>query len=107
VFTWENKDKYEGEWKNDKKTGPGKFTWASGDYFEGNWLKNKKSGLGKYVARCVWTVGFGFSCCRYCWTNGDSFEGNWEKGQQTGHGCNIWGNKNSFTGILSRSSLSE
>jgi hypothetical protein len=38
VFKWENKDKYEGEWKNDKKTGPGKFTWASGDYFEGNWF---------------------------------------------------------------------
>lgn len=49
MFTWENGDKYEGEWVADKKTGKGKFTWATGDWYEGGWDNNKKHGKGVYV----------------------------------------------------------
>ena len=39
---WQDKTKYEGEWKNDKANGYGKLVHADGDIYEGH-LKNDKA----------------------------------------------------------------
>jgi hypothetical protein len=33
---------YQGEWKDDKKHGKGKYTYASGNVYEGEWKDDKK-----------------------------------------------------------------
>jgi hypothetical protein len=39
---------YEGEYKDGKKHGKGKYTFACGDVYEGEWKDDKKHGKGKY-----------------------------------------------------------
>ena len=43
-MTFPNGDVYDGEWKDDKKQGQGKYTWASGDIYDGDWLDDKMQG---------------------------------------------------------------
>ncbi len=42
-------EKYEGEYKNDKKDGHGKFTWADGRVYDGEWKNGKQHGIGIYT----------------------------------------------------------
>ena len=41
-------DRYEGEWKNDKREGKGIYYYKSGSRYEGEYKKNKKEGKGIY-----------------------------------------------------------
>ena len=38
---WANKDYYEGNWCENKRTGKGKLVRASGDVYEGDWFDDK------------------------------------------------------------------
>ena len=38
--------KYEGEWKNNMRSGKGKMTYKNNSVYEGNWRNNKKDGIG-------------------------------------------------------------
>lgn len=38
--------RYEGEWKDNKKTGWGRMTWRNGGFFRGQWVDNSKEGYG-------------------------------------------------------------
>ena len=48
-MTWENGDKYEGHWKDDKKEGKGIFTWIQGEIYIGEWKNNQMTGRGTYT----------------------------------------------------------
>lgn len=39
-------DKYEGEYKSDKKHGYGIFSWASGNIYKGNYDEDLRTGYG-------------------------------------------------------------
>jgi radial spoke head protein 1 len=41
--------RYEGEWKNDSRTGYGKMIYKNGIIYEGEWKNNQKSGIGKEI----------------------------------------------------------
>jgi hypothetical protein len=41
VMTFANGDKYEGEWKDDKRNGQGIFTSNDGNVYEGTWKNDK------------------------------------------------------------------
>ena len=41
-----NKDQYEGEYKNEKREGYGKYIWENGEYYIGQWLNDKENGKG-------------------------------------------------------------
>jgi len=47
VYKRTNNDRYEGEFKNSKMHGKGKYYYANGDTLEGNWADGKLDGKGK------------------------------------------------------------
>lgn len=81
---FENGDKYDGEWKNNKREGRGEFgvgrvgtqSFAVGTRYEGDWANDKMTGRGKLFT----TLG----TCMY--SNGNKYEGDWVNGQMQGRG---------------------
>lgn len=71
---------YEGEFKNGKREGWGRF-YIKGERYEGEWHDDRKHGYGVYT-----------------WDDGDRYEGQWVAGRQEGHGSYIWGNGSSYVG---------
>ena len=59
-MTYNNGDKYTGEWKNDKREGKGIMEYENGNIYDGEWKNDLKEGKGimKY-------------------NNGDEYNGNW------------------------------
>ena len=47
----EEKNVYEGEWRDDKKNGTGIMRYESGDKYEGEWENDKMNGKGKYTIK--------------------------------------------------------
>ncbi|CAD8197737.1 unnamed protein product [Paramecium octaurelia] len=43
-----NGNQYYGDWKNDKRTGGGKFQYVSGESYDGEYLNGEKHGKGEY-----------------------------------------------------------
>ena len=41
VKIFKNGDKYDGEWRNDKSNGKGKYWTAAGDFYDGYWQDDK------------------------------------------------------------------
>jgi len=46
-----NKDKYDGEWKDNKQEGEGTMEYNNGDKYEGDWICNERSGKGKRISK--------------------------------------------------------
>ncbi len=49
-WIWKNnleKLVYEGEWKDDKRDGEGKFIWANGEIYEGEFKDDVRNDQGK------------------------------------------------------------
>ena len=53
--------RYEGQWKDSKACGQGKFWHVDGDIYEGEWKDDKANGLGVYIH-----------------VNGAKYEGQWK-----------------------------
>ena len=61
-------DRYEGDWKNDKREGKGIHYWNNrGDRYEGDWKNDAKEGKGAYY-----------------WNNGDCEKGNYKDDKAIG-----------------------
>lgn len=43
----QTREKYEGNWKDGKKSGKGKFTFTQGDFYEGQFEQGHKNGFGR------------------------------------------------------------
>ena len=43
---FDNGDKYEGKWKNDKRCGDGEYTWLDGTYYQGTFKNGLLHGEG-------------------------------------------------------------
>jgi len=48
VIIFNNGNKYEGQMKDRKFHGKGKYTYVNGDYYEGEWLNDKEHGFGLF-----------------------------------------------------------
>ena len=46
LITYENGDRYTGEWKDNKREGNGMITYANGDEYFGEWILDNKEGRG-------------------------------------------------------------
>ena len=78
---------YSGQWTNDKITGFGKITWPKGNpglYYEGQLKESKYHGHGKFIFRNgdvfdgEYSKGIRNGLGKEIKTNGDIFEGTWQ-----------------------------
>ena len=46
VLTWSKGSKYEGDWKNDKRSGSEKYFDSNGDSYEGDWKYDRINDFG-------------------------------------------------------------
>lgn len=63
------REKYEGDWVDDKMQGYGVYTYPNGDYYIGEFFDNKHHGFGQYF-----------------FTDGSKYEGQWENHKFHGTG---------------------
>ena len=73
VFTWPNSSHsgvtFEGEFKNGKMHGLGKYTWSDGSFYEGELKDGKRHGAGLFVR-----------------SDGRVYEGMWKEDMRHGRG---------------------
>jgi hypothetical protein len=60
IFTWPDKRRYEGAYKDDKKEGYGVFEWVDGRKYKGMWKNGKQNGDGEFFnpKEAIWRKGF-------------------------------------------------
>ena len=85
ILLWEDKSKYQGQWKKDKPHGKGKFIYPNGDYYIGEWKDGKVNGKGKFEH-----------------LKGSIYEGNWKDNFQDGEGIETWPDGSVYKGNYSR-----
>ena len=49
TYTWNNGDKYVGEYKDDERNGQGTYTWNNGNKYVGEFKDSKRNGQGTYT----------------------------------------------------------
>ena len=76
-----NGNKYEGWWENDLKHGTGTFFFNDGSLYVGQWVNNKKNGIGTIYYK-----------------SGDKYYGNFIQGEKNGKGLFISKDNNRFIG---------
>ncbi|GKT36175.1 putative Phosphatidylinositol-4-phosphate 5-kinase [Aduncisulcus paluster] len=88
-----NKDVYEGEYQDGKRTGKGKYKWfASGCEYEGDYVDGLRDGEGtmKYNNGAVyggtWVKGKRHGAGKMIFPNKDFYYGEWKEGLQSGTG---------------------
>jgi len=65
-------EEYEGEWKDDKMDGEGRYTFTSGAEYVGSWQQGKMHGYGRMV-----------------YADGTSYEGTWANNLMHGEGTYV------------------
>lgn len=74
---------YEGDVKNNKRNGKGKYTWQDGNWYEGDWVDDQKEGMGKFS-----------------WTTGDVYEGEYKGDKRHGVGSKTYSNGDKYEVLL-------
>ena len=96
-----NKDLYEGEYKDEKREGYGKYIYENGEYYIGEWLKDKMHGKGilyynigniKYEGEFVNSKKEGKG--KYIYENGEYYIGEWLNDKMHGKGILYYENGN-------------
>ena len=85
-------NKYEGEWKDGKSHGQGKFTWPDGGTHEGEFNEGERHGRGKLTEPCgtrtgEWDHGEEKNAQgNETYASGNTYEGEFNKGKRHGQG---------------------
>ena len=74
---------YDGEWKEGRKSGKGRFETRDGEVYVGDWENDKKNGKGKTT-----------------YPNGDIYEGDFKDGLGNGKGIIKWIDGNEYEGDI-------
>jgi len=93
-----NGDVYEGQFKDDKKEGEGKYYYKNGNIYTGEFKNDIAEGKGtffflggnKYVGDLKNGKAHGKGT--YYWTNGNRYEGDWKNGKRIGQGAYFYKN---------------
>jgi len=90
-MTYPDGSVYEGEFKQNKREGTGRYMYANGEVYEGSWKDDKKHGLGTYtyqnksVLTGMWSRGnIMHAECRHL--DGTLFSGRYSKSEPEGEG---------------------
>ena len=72
-YNYPNKSTYDGDWQDGVKQGKGQYVWYNGDFYIGDFYNDKKQGQGVHF----WGKGN---------AEGDKYSGGWYEGQISGWG---------------------
>ena len=103
-YTWTDGDVYEGEFVDGKMTGWGTYKWPDGAVYEGEFVDGKLTGRGKKtyssgdVYEGEWKDDKWNGKGKYTWTEGDVYEGEWKDDKRTGWGTYKWPNGDVYEG---------
>ena len=95
---------YEGEFKDGKFHGQGKYTCFVGDVYEGDFKKGKYHGQGKYtydvgeVYEGGWRDNLKYGYGKYTHANGVLFQGYWVNDEAQSSGTQTWPNGDCYIG---------
>jgi len=64
---------YEGDFRENIRTGMGKYTFSDGSFYFGDWMNNVPTGRGTFQ-----------------WSDGSTYEGSWRDGKRHGQGAFQW-----------------
>ena len=81
TYTYADGSEYYGEFKDDKKNGQGIYTWANGDKYVGEWKGDKENGQGTYTY-----AGLG------------KYVGEWKDGKNNGQGIETYADGDKYVG---------
>ena len=85
IYCWKDGSKYEGDWKNSLKEGKGIYIWKDGDKYEGDYKNDKREGKGiMHYNSGKW--------------EGDLYEGEWKNDKKEGKGIYCWKNGDRYEG---------
>jgi hypothetical protein len=100
---WTTGERYQGEWRENKKHGKGTVIYKNGDKYEGDWAYDLRHGLGtlwifkngKYAVRYngEWRDDQPTGHGTFFEDNGDTYEGDWSNGQRHGKGRAVYGGR--------------
>lgn len=99
------KERYEGLWKNNKRSGKGIYYYKSKCQYEGEWYESKYHGFGKYgkfdefYYEGQWDSGMKHGEGTFLYINGDKYIGSWKNDIREGIGTYIFQNGDVFKGI--------
>lgn len=86
IAIFNNRGLYDGEWKNNRRHGKGKYIWHNGDRYVGGFVEGKRSGTGIYYFASgeryegEWKDDYRHGAGRFYSKKGKlRFEGHWEK----------------------------
>lgn len=80
-WRYSNGDVYQGQWRNNRPHGEGRYTTLRGDEYVGHFHNGRFQGQGSYR-----------------FSNGDQYKGQWQAGRMEGQGEMIYQNGNRYTG---------
>ena len=81
VYTWDDGDRYEGQWVAGRQEGHGSYIWGNGSSYIGQWKEDRRCGIGKYT-----------------WPQGDVYEGEFLDSHRHGLGTYTWPDGRKYTG---------
>lgn len=92
TLVYNNKERYEGEIFNNKRSGYGVYYYALGDKYQGMWCNNMKHGKGTLYYRNGeiyegwWNNNNKEGVGTYYYLNGDNYYGEWKNNKRNGNG---------------------
>ena len=95
---------YDGQWKNGKMTGFGRFCFVDGSTYDGEWLENMRHGTGTahykqgHVYEGQWFDDYMHGQGRLEFKNGIVYEGGFEEGRRHGKGVQKYPNGMQYRG---------
>ena len=103
-MTYNNGDKFEGKWENDKATGLGVMKYANGDDYRGSWVDGKRQGEGKiqYSDRRIYNGNWlqdkkrGQGTMAY--PDGGQYQGEWVDDKREGQGTMVYPDGSKYMG---------
>jgi len=81
TYSYADGGKYQGEWRDNKRNGKGKFIDHDNNEYNGDWKDDKRQGIG---------------VMRYC--NGETFSGEWQNDCRNGKGSYKYSNGDRYKG---------
>ena len=104
IYYFNNGDKYEGEFFEDLKDGYGVYYYKNGDKYEGEYKEDKKDGHGKYYYNDgeryegEFKNGFAEGRGTYYYDDGEKYVGDYKEDKRHGHGIYFYKNGDKYIG---------